>query len=326
MSKNNKTHPMLLSILLLVVGFVILIAGAEFLVRGASSIARRFGISPIVIGLTVVAFGTSTPELAVNIFSALKGSSDIAIGNIIGSNIANILLILGLAALVCPLVVKKNTVWKEIPFALLGVVLVFTMGNDLLFDKVSFNAITRTDGFSLIAIFIIFMFYIFGIAKVEGQSEHVTVYKTWIASLMTFGGIGGLFWGGNLLVDNAIVLASHAGMSESLIGLTIVAVGTSLPELATSVVAAAHKHNDIAIGNIVGSNIFNVFWILGLTSTMLQLPFNPATNLDVLVSIGATVMLFMVMFIGKKHTLERWQGGLFILAYVVYIVYLIYRG
>jgi len=312
--------------LLLIVGFVILIAGAEFLVRGASSIARRFGISPIVIGLTVVAFGTSTPELAVNIFSALKGSSDIAIGNIIGSNIANILLILGVSSLVYPLVVKKNTVWKEIPFALLAVVLVYTMGNDSLFDGGSFNSITRTDGFSLIAIFIIFMFYIFGIAKTSGESEKVVVYKTWIASLMTLGGIGALFLGGNILVNNAVILAQAAGLSEALIGLTIVAVGTSLPELATSVVAAIHKHNDIAVGNIVGSNIFNVFWILGLTATMLQLPFNPATNLDVLVSIGATVMLFMVMFIGKKRTLERWQGGLFILAYVVYIVYLIYRG
>jgi len=317
---------MLIPILLLIVGFVILIAGAEFLVRGASSIARRFGISPIVIGLTVVAFGTSTPELAVNIFSALKGSSDIAIGNIIGSNIANILLILGVSSLVYPLVVKKNTVWKEIPFALLAVVLVYTMGNDSLFDGGSFNSITRTDGFSLIAIFIIFMFYIFGIAKTSGESEKVVVYKTWIASLMTLGGIGALFLGGNILVNNAVILAQAAGLSEALIGLTIVAVGTSLPELATSVVAAIHKHNDIAVGNIVGSNIFNVFWILGLTATMLQLPFNPATNLDVLVSIGATVMLFMVMFIGKKRTLERWQGGLFILAYVVYIVYLIYRG
>ncbi len=317
---------MLIPILLLIVGFVILIAGAEFLVRGASSIARRFGISPIVIGLTVVAFGTSTPELAVNIFSALKGSSDIAIGNVIGSNIANILLILGVSSLIYPLVVKKNTVWKEIPFALLAVILVFTMGNDSLFDGGSFNSITRTDGFSLIAIFIIFMFYIFGIAKTSGESEKVVVYKTWIASLMTLGGIGALFLGGNILVNNAVILAQAAGLSEALIGLTIVAVGTSLPELATSVVAAIHKHNDIAVGNIVGSNIFNVFWILGLTATMLQLPFNPATNLDVLVSIGATVMLFMVMFIGKKHTLERWQGGLFILAYVVYIVYLIYRG
>jgi len=312
--------------LLILFGLAVLIGGAESMVRGASSLARKMNISPLVVGLTVVAFGTSAPELIVNIFSALNGSSDLAIGNVVGSNIANILLILGITAIIAPIAVKKSTTWKEIPFALLAAVLVFTMGNDLLFDGVGQNAITRTDGFSLIALFCIFMYYTVGIAKEEGGGDGIKIYPTPLSVLMVLLGIGFLFWGGKLLVDNAVILAKLAGMSEALIGLTVVAIGTSLPELATSIVAALRKQSDIAVGNIVGSNIFNVFWILGLTSSMLQLPFNPATNFDVVVAILATFALFSAMFIKKRHTLERWQGVLFVLAYLAYVAYLIYRG
>ena len=260
-------------------------------------------------------------------FSAVRGSTDIAIGNIVGSNISNILLILGISAIVYPLSVKKSTVTREIPFALLGMILVFTMGNDMFFDGTGFNAITRTDGFSLIAIFIIFLFYIFGLAKKgKVEEEEVKVYSWPKSILFTIAGLALLVLGGQLLVDNAIILARLAGLSEALIGLTIVAIGTSLPELATSVVAAYHKHDDIAIGNIVGSNIFNVFWILGLTGTMLQMPFNPNVNIDVLVGIGATVLLFIFMFIGTKRKLNRWQGVMFLLLYIAYTFYLINRG
>lgn len=315
------------AILFLVIGLAILILGAEGLVRGAASIARKTGISPLVIGLTVVAFGTSAPELIVNIMAALKGTADIAIGNIIGSNIANILLILGIATIIYPLSVKNSTVWREIPFALLAMVLVYTMGNDALFDNSNFNAITRTDGFSLIAIFAIFMFYIFSISKKEKtRQDDVKTYSWSLSAILTAGGLALLFWGGQILVDNAIILAKLAGLSEVLIGLTIVAVGTSLPELATSVVAAIHRHDDIAVGNIVGSNIFNVFWILGLTGTMLQMPFNPATNIDVLVGIIATLLLFAFMFIGTRQKLNRWQGILFVIMYITYLGYLINRG
>lgn len=320
---------MFLAIFLILAGLTVLIFGAKFLVSGSASLARKMGIPPLIVGLTVVAFGTSAPELIVNVFSALKGSADIAIGNVIGSNIANVLLILGVSALIVPLTVQRSTVWREIPFALLASILVYTMGNDMLFDGNAFNAITRTDGFSLIAIFIIFMFYIFGLSKEKDgkkKEEKIKTYSYPVSVVYTVIGITMLFFGGKVLVDNAIVLAKIAGMSEALIGLTIVAVGTSLPEMATSIVAAVHKQSDIAIGNIVGSNIFNVFWILGLTGTMLQLPFNPATNIDVLVSIGATVILFMAMFIGKRHLLERWQGAMMILMYLFYIAYLIYRG
>ncbi|MEW6610576.1 MAG: calcium/sodium antiporter [Patescibacteria group bacterium] len=318
---------MFITIITLIIGLAILIAGAEALVRGASSLARRLGITSLVIGLTVVAFGTSTPELFVNLYSSFKGASDIAIGNIIGSNIANILLILGLSAIIAPLAVKKNTVWKEIPFALLAVVLVFLMGNDALFDKVQFNELTRTDGFALIAIFIIFMYYIVSIAKAGGNNEgEVKMYSLQVSLMCTIGGIAALAWGGKLLVDGAIILARLAGMSEALIGLTIVAVGTSLPELATSVVAAFHNADDIAVGNIVGSNIFNVFWVLGVTSLILPLPFNIRVNVDVGVSIIATFLLFFAMFIGKRHKLERWQGVWFVLLYGCYLGYLIMRG
>lgn len=318
---------MFIPILLIVISLGVLIAGAESLVRGAASIAKKAGISSLVIGLTVVAFGTSAPELIVNIVSAMKGSADIAIGNIVGSNIANILLILGISALVYPLSVKGSTVAKEIPFALLAMVLILTMGNDTFFDGGNFNSITRTDGFSLIALFIIFLFYTFGIAKTgNGDAEKVTTYSWPISLSLTVAGLVFLFFGGKVLVDNAILLARLAGLSESLIGLTIVAVGTSLPELFTSVVAAYHRHDDIAIGNIVGSNIFNVFWILGFTATLLQLPFNPNTNVDVVVGVIATTLLFLFMFIGTRRKLDRWQGLVFIGLYVVYTAYLINRG
>lgn len=318
---------MVLAIVLLVVGLAVLVFGAEFLVRGAASLARKWGVSPLVIGLTVVAFGTSMPELTVNMFSAIRGSADIAIGNVVGSNIANILLILGLSAIVFPLAVKSSTVWREIPFALLAMVLLLIMGNDQILDGVVFNAVTRTDGLTLIAIFGIFMVYIFALAKKgEVESEEIKTYSYFKSIFFTLIGLGALFIGGKMLVDNAVILARLAGLSESLIGLTIVAVGTSLPELATSLIAAWHKQSDIAVGNIVGSNIFNVFWILGLTGTALNMPFNAMVNIDVLVGVGATLILFFAMFVGKKHQLERWQGVLMVLAYIGYIVYLIIRG
>ncbi len=319
---------MILSIFLVLVGLGILIVGGESLVRGASSIAKRLKVAPIVIGLTIVAFGTSAPELAVNLFSAFKGSTDIAIGNVIGSNIANILLILGICAMIRTIRVQKNTVWKEIPLALLAVLLVFAMSHDRILDGGIANALTRTDGFALMGIFAIFLYYTFGIAKVSGDADkdEVKLYSTPISILLILGGLTGLVLGGKLLVDNAIVLAQLAGMSEALIGLTIVAVGTSLPELVTSIIAVRHGQDDLAVGNIVGSNIFNILWILGLTSSILPLPISPAGQIDVLVNIGATLLLFFFMFIGTKHRLNRWQGLMFVLIYVGYVGYLVMRG
>lgn len=320
---------MALAVFLLITGLAILIFGGEVLVRGSASAAKKLGVRPLVIGLTVVAFGTSVPELVVNIFSAVRGTADIAVGNVIGSNIANILLILGICAMIRTLKVSSSTVWKEIPFALLAVILVLVLGNDALLDSKLFDIdiLSRTDGFALMAFFFIFLYYSFSFSKNEKTSgENVKEYN-WIKSILyVLAGFGGLILGGKFLVDNAIVLARLAGLSEALIGLTIVAVGTSLPELATSVIAVRHGHDDIAIGNVIGSNIFNIFWILGLTSTMLPLPFNVVVNFDVGISILATLLLFIFMFVHHRHKLDRWQGLLMFLLYVGYIAYLIYRG
>ncbi len=318
---------MFLAIFLLILGLIILILGAEGLVRGAASFARKWGIAPLVIGLTIVSFGTSAPELIVNIFSALGGSSDIGIGNIIGSNISNIFLILGITASIATIRVQSSTVWKEIPFGLLAVLMLLFMGSDIFLDRGAQNILGRTDGLALMCLFVIFLYYTFSLRpKKSKQEDSIKVYSGLVSSAFLVGGILGLFAGGKLLVDNAVILAKIAGLSENFIGLTIVAVGTSLPELATSVVAALKKQHDIAVGNIVGSNIFNILWVLGLTSTILPLPFSPATIEDILICVGATLVLFLAMFIGKKKTLQRWQGMCFVAMYVGYIVYLVYRG
>jgi cation:H+ antiporter len=316
--------------ILFFLGFVLLIKGADLLVSGASSMANKFGVSALVVGLTIVAFGTSAPELVVNILASLQGNTDIAIGNIAGSNIVNILLILGISAMIYPLAVQKGTTWKEIPFALLAIVVVTIMASDMFIDGASTSALSRIDGLVLIGFFIIFLYYIFGLAKASaGQpgSEEVIEQYSWVrSSLMVGGGIAGLVIGGKWIVDGAVVFASGLGVSEALIGLTIVAVGTSLPELATSAVAAYKRNADIAVGNIVGSNIFNIFWILGVSAIIRPLPLSPMLVIDLLVAIFATVLLFVVLFVGKRHVLERWQGGVFIVVYIVYIWYLIMRG
>ncbi len=317
-----------LQILLFVIGFGLLIKGADWLVEGGSAIARRFGIRDIVIGLTIVSFGTSAPELIVNLFSAVSGKTDLAIGNIVGSNIANILLILGVAAMIYPLRVKLGSVWKEIPLALLAALAVFILLNDTLIDHGSASLLSRIDGLVLLLFFVIFLYYTYGISSVSGVESKSTskIKKAWVATGMIIGGLVGLVVGGKFIVDSAVVIASGLGVSQSLIGLTIVAIGTSLPELATSAVAAYKRNTDIAVGNIVGSNIFNIFFILAVTSVITPLPITPHMNLDIMVMISASLMLFFAMFVGRKHTLERWQGISFLTLYAAYIGFLIWRG
>lgn len=320
---------MAITIIILLVGLAILIYGADILVKGASSLSKKAGIPPLVIGLTVVAFGTSAPELIVNIVSAVNNTTDIAIGNIIGSNIANILLILGLSAFIMELKVQKSTTWKEIPFALLAVLMVLVMASDIFFDKTTANILTRTDGLTLIGFFAIFLFYTAELARKGENGADATEIKTYsylISITLTIGGLIALFFGGQILVNQAIILAKLAGLSEMLIGLTIVAIGTSLPELATSIIAAKKGHSDIAIGNIVGSNIFNIFWILGITSVITPVPVSDNAMIDVAICLAVTLILFLAMFVGKKHKLEKWQGAIFILLYITYTIYLIQRG
>ena len=312
---------------LLIAGLITLIVGADWFVKGAASLAQRAGMPAIVVGLTVVSFGTSSPELIVNLFAAFSGSSDLAVGNIVGSNIANILLILGIAGVIAPLVVKRATTWKEIPLALLAALLLFIFASDYILGAHD-SIISRAEGFAFLGLFAIFLAYVYSLARRESPDDdempHVHSYKKSFGLLAV--GLVALVGGGKLLVDNAVILASLAGLSEALIGLTIVAVGTSLPELATSAVAAWRGHTDIAIGNVVGSNIFNIFWILGITAVILPLPVDSALVTDIAVSAGATLLLFAFMFIGVRHLLERWQGLFFITLYVIYLVYLMMRG
>jgi cation:H+ antiporter len=316
---------MILPILLLIVGLVILIGGAEILVRGSGSMAKKLGVTTIVIGLTVVAFGTSAPELVVNLLSAYNGNTDLAIGNIIGSNLANILLILGIGSFVTVLKVKEGTTFKEVPLALLAIAMVGIMANDSFFNGVTQNILSRTDGIAFLAFFLIFLYYTYGISKAEGQREDIETYKWSTSVLMFLAGIVGLVIGGKIIVDNAVEIATLAGMSEALIGLTIVAIGTSLPELATTIVAVRKGHTDLAIGNAVGSNIFNVFWILGLTATIKPLPFDVHANSDVIFTTFATLLLFIFIYVGKKHYLGRIHGVLFLSLYVGYLAFAIFR-
>jgi len=313
----------------LVIGFILLIKGADYLVDGASSIARRLNVSDLVIGLTVVAFGTSTPELFVNIVASFKGNTDIAIGNVLGSNIANTFLILGVSSIIYPLTVTKGTVWKEIPFSLLAALVLAIVANDRFINGDPATVLTRADGLVFLSFFIIFLYHSFGIAqKIEGMEEHVPaeIYGLAKSILYIAGGLLGLSVGGKWIVDGAVHLALRFGMSESLVGLTIVAVGTSLPELATSAMAAYKKNVEIAVGNVVGSNIFNIFFVLGVSSVIKPLPFRETSNTDMGVVVLASVLLFISMFTGKKRSLDRWEGGVFLVLYTGYIVALSIMG
>lgn len=312
----------MIHVLILAIGFVLLIKGAGWLVDGASALARSLGISHLVIGLTVVAFGTSFPELFVNISASAHNNPAIAIGNILGSNIANILLILGICAMIYPLKVASSTTWKEIPFTLLAAVLVLLLVQDERWRGGS-PVLGRTDGMILLVFFGFFLYYIFHLAKADRREEpgqRCDLPPT-IGRILL--GLAGLVAGGELVVRGAVQLAARFGLSESLVGLTIVAVGTSLPELATSAVAAYKKHSDIAVGNIVGSNIFNIFFILGISAVIRPLPFHAENQVDTLVTIAASLVLFLCLFVGIKRVLGRWEGVLFLVLYAAYIVFLI---
>ncbi|OGF24196.1 sodium:proton exchanger [Candidatus Falkowbacteria bacterium RIFCSPLOWO2_02_FULL_45_21] len=315
----------MITYILFIIGFFLLIKGADFLVDGSASIAKKLKISGIVIGLTIVAFGTSAPEFIVNIFASAQGNTEIAIGNILGSNIANILLILGISAIIYPITAKKNTVLKEIPLSLLAAVVLGLMANDIIIDGADFSGITKIDGFILLSFFIIFLYYTFGITKSDKDivEEEIKIFSHFKSVIFIILGLAGLAIGGKWIVDGAVQIAEFFNISQSLIGLTIVAVGTSLPELATSAVAAYKKQSDIAIGNVVGSNIFNIFWILGVSAVIRPLPFNTSSNGDITMTIFASIVLFLVMFIGKKRVIERWQGVFMVTTYAGYIVFLV---
>lgn len=314
---------------LFLIGFVVLIKGADLLIEGSSSVAKRFGISDLVIGMTVVAFGTSAPELVVNVFASFNGNSDLAISNVLGSNIANIFLGLGVACLFGGLVVQRNTVIKEIPLSFLSACVLAFLANDHLIDLTANSALTRIDGLVLLSFFAVFFYYTVNLAlvgkeKLVLETELMPVWKAVVFILL---GLVGLVFGGEWIVDGAVLIAQKFGMSEALIGLTVVAIGTSLPEIVTCAVSAKKGKKDIAIGNVVGSNMFNVFWVLGLSSVIKPLPFQSSINFDVITHILAALLLFIFVFVAnKKHILKRWHGVLFLGLYSVYMAIAIYRG
>ncbi|GIX42509.1 MAG: K+-dependent Na+/Ca+ exchanger [Leptospiraceae bacterium] len=315
--------------LLFLPGFYLLIKGADILVEGATSLARRLNVSDLVIGLTIVSIGTSAPELAVNINSSIKGQSDLAISNILGSNIANILLILGICAIIKNIFVKENTIWKEIPFSLLGSIVILIQANDVFFGANNSNYLSRNDGLVILAFFIIFIYYVFSIAKKDNIFED-EIPKKQLSLFMSFLylilGLILLPLGSEWVVNGAVQIAKLFHLSEAFIGLTIVAVGTSLPELAASSVATYKGNTQIAIGNVVGSNIFNIFFILGISSCIKPLHFTMENNIDALITVIVSFILFSFLFIGKRHELERNQGIMFVVLYIIYIIFRAYIG
>lgn len=314
--------------ILFAIGFVLLIYGANWLVDGSSSIAKKFNISNAVIGLTVVSFGTSAPELAVNVIASISGNNDIAIGNVVGSNIANVFFILGVCAVIAPLAVHRYTVWMEIPISLFAALLLGAVINDSLFGSGETNTISRMDGFIFLLCFTFFMLYAIWISRKNKEEAEVPEVHltTWKSVGLILIGLTGLVLGGKWIVDGAVEIATQLGMSQAVIGLTIVAVGTSLPELAASAVAVYKGNTDLAIGNVIGSNIFNTFWILGISSTISPMPYNGGEQVSIILNVAASLFLFLFLFIGKRHTLQRWQGVIFGLGYVAYIVFLVLQG
>lgn len=325
----------MINLLLLLVGFVPLIFGADLLVDNASRLAKRLRIAPIVIGLTIVAFGTSSPELVVNLAASAAGSGDIAFGNIVGSSIFNILFILGLSVIVRPIVVQSQTTWVEIPLTVLSAVVLLAMSVDRFLDASVTDIISRSDGIVLLAFFVIFLAYTFSLANgkknelapVESSSNPEGETKAERAVplliLLIILGFGGLVLGGRIIVDNAVEFARAIGISERVIALTIVSAGTGLPELATSVLAARKGESDIAIGNVVGSNLFNLFLILGLSAVIQPISVSAGAVSDLLVNILASLLLFVFVFTGRGRKLERPEGLLFLLGYIGYVVYLL---
>lgn len=315
-----------MSLLFLLLGFIPLLYGATIMVDSSTSLARRLNVPNIVIGLTIVAFGTSSPELLVNLFSSYAGSSELALGNVIGSNIFNTFLILGISAMIVPLAVKSNTVWIEIPLSLLAASVVVVLANDTYIEGAAASALTRIDGLMLLFFFMIFLGYNLKMMLGGTFSEEVAVkdYTVLTAILLLLLGLVLLFVGGRVIVLFAVELAREFGLAERIIALTIVSAGTSLPELATSLVAARKKNFDIAVGNIVGSNIFNIFFILGISAVIAPIPVQSGAYLDLMVNLTGGLLLFVFLFTGKGRRLERWEGALFILIYLIYLGILIF--
>lgn len=312
------------SIIIIIAGFASLIFGANWLVDGASSFAKKHKVSDLAIGLTIVAFGTSAPELVVNSIASFNGYPDIVFGNIIGSNNFNLFVILGIAGLVYPITVQFSTVWREIPISLIATILLFVLANNFLLNGTS--ELSRVDGVILLLCFAAFLYYVFKQMKTE---ENLKVSYQQKSNLKIWGlillGLTALIVGGQLVVDSGIKIATNLGVSEKIIGLTIIAAGTSLPELVTSIVAAIKKNSDIAIGNVIGSNVFNILLVLSVSSFIKPIHFNQNFNIDIAILIGGTLFLFIAMFTGKRKKLDRWESALLLSFYLIYTIYIVWK-
>lgn len=311
----------MINLLFSVLGFIPLIFGASWLVSGASAIAKKRNISNLVIGLTIVAFGTSSPELVVNVLSAVSGNSGFSFGNVIGSNIINILVILGLSALIYPMAVKSPTIWIEIPLCFLSALILVVLASDHLLDGENFSMISRSDGLILLGFFFVFMYYSWYAMK-RGDEEHdikvkeISTQRSW---LMIIGGIVLLAGGGQLIVYFAEKFALDFGIPERIIGLTVLSIGTSLPELTTSIVAAMKKNVDISIGNIIGSNLFNTFLILGTSATIQPITLESGAGLDIWINVLATLLVFIFVFTRKGRMIDRLEGGIMVAIFAAYM-------
>lgn len=324
--------PTLLLFLYLILGLVLIVVGANFLVDGSSFIARKFKISEFVVGLTIVGMGTSTPELVVSLISGIQGSGDIAIGNVVGSNIANIFLILGMTAFISPIAFSKSNIKLDLPICIATSVLLLLLSFDTIFFGKESNVIGRIDSIILLSGFVAFMIYSFKVSDKENdeskeevvpeQTKPASKYALLFSVLKIVAGLAGLILGGRLFVNSGSEMAAGFGVSEAFIGITVMAVGTSLPELAASVVAAVKKKGQMALGNIVGSNIFNILFILGTCSMVTPLTLGDITFVDMIVMIAAPLFILLSAFTPKKNLMDRWEGVIFLLIYVAYIVYL----
>ena len=321
---------MIASVFFLILGFLLLVKGADLFVDGASSIAKRLRIPSLIIGLTIVAFGTSAPELAVSVTAALKGSNDIALGNVVGSNIFNLLVVIGVSAMICPLAVEKSMIKKDYPLSIGATLLLGLLVMDQFLGKKDAMSLSRLDGIILLAGFALFMYLTIreGLAKrkeqLQSQEEEIPVkYSLPVSILLSVAGLLGIIFGGDMTVNSAKEIARAFGLSEALIGLTIVAIGTSLPGLVTSVVASKKGESDIALGNAVGSNLFNILFILGVSSTILPMSVSPTYLYD----IGFLLVVSLLVFIpvAAKQKISRGTGAAMTGAYILYTIYLIMR-
>ena len=321
-----------MTILLMLAGLALLLVGANYLTEGSSAIAKRFGISEFVIGLTIVAIGTSAPELVVSLISTINGKTDMAIGNVLGSNIFNALMILGVTALIQPIRIENSTLTRDIPFGLLAAVVLAICGLDVWLNGGE-GIVTRSEGLLMLCFWIVFMVYSFMTAKrddapqqtTSGEKEEVKRHPIWLEIIMIVGGLAGLIYGGDLFLEHAVIFARDMGMSEAVIAVTLMAGGTSMPELITCVIAAVKKRGQLALGNVIGSNISNIFLILGTCATVSPLQMGEILPIDLIILTLASLIIAVTAFTFRRNELDRVEGVLFVCMYIGYVVYLLMR-